>query len=91
MNDDNYSMCKLYKHVHRCEMYTHILPEYLKIYLLQFIIGAYQLPANNKFNSISVDVHICTICDKEVKGDEINFTFECDRETLHTNIYYIIY
>ena len=22
---------------------------------------------------------ICTICDKAVKGDEIHFTFECDR------------
>ena len=32
VNDDNYySMYDLYKQVHRCEMYTHVLPEYLNI------------------------------------------------------------
>ena len=36
--------------------------------------------ANNKFdNNISINEQICTICDKAVKGDEIHFTFECDR------------
>ena len=79
VNDDNYSMYKLYKHVHICEMYTHVSPEYLKIALFQFRIGTYKLPANNKFNNISIDEQICTICDKAVKGDEIHFTFECDR------------
>ena len=52
------------------------LPEYLKIALFQFRIGTYKLPANNKFNNISIDEQICTTCDK---GDEIHFTFECDR------------
>ena len=65
--------------MHRCETYTHILSEYLKIALFQFRIGTYKLPANNKFNNISIDEQICTICDKAVQGDEINFTFECDR------------
>ena len=37
------------------------------------------MPANNKFNNISIDEQICTICDEAVKGDEIHFTFECDR------------
>ena len=79
VNDDNYSMYKLYKHVHRCEMYTHVLPEYLKIALFQFRIGTYSLPASKKFNNTSIDEQICTICDKAVQGDEIHFTFECDR------------
>ena len=80
MSNDNYSMYKLYKHAHICEMYTHVLPEYLKIALFQFRIGTYKLPANNKFNDkmISIDEQICTICDKAIKGDEIHFTFECD-------------
>ena len=68
VNDANYSMYKLYKHVHRCEMYTHVLPEYLKIALFQFRIGTYKLPANNRFSNISIDDKICTICDKAVKA-----------------------
>ena len=75
VNNDNYSMYKLYKHVHRCEMYTHVLPEYLKIALFQFRIGTYSLPASKKFNNTSIDEKICTICDKAVQGDEIHFTF----------------
>ena len=41
--------------------------------------SAYKLPANNKFNNITIDEQICTTFDKAVKGDEIHFTFECDR------------
>ena len=59
VNDDNCCIYKLYKHVHRCEMYTHVLPQYLKIALFQFRIGTYKLPANNKFNNISIDEQIC--------------------------------
>ena len=66
VNDDNYSMYKLYKHMHRCKMYTNVLPEYLKIALFQFRIGTYKLPANNELNNISIDEQLCTICDKAV-------------------------
>ena len=46
VNDDNYSMYKLHKHVHRCEMYTpHVSPEDLKIALFQFRRGTHKLPA----------------------------------------------
>ena len=34
---------------------THVSQEYLKIALFQFRIGTYKLPANKKFNNISVD------------------------------------
>ena len=47
--------------------------------LFQFRIGTYELPATNKFSNISVGEQICTICDKAVRGDKINFTFERDR------------
>ena len=66
---------KLYKYVNSCEMYTHVLPEYIMIALIQFRTGTYKLPANNKFNNISINEQICTICDKAVKGDEIHFIF----------------
>ena len=60
--------------------YTEILPEHLKKALIQFRMGTYTLPVNNRkhFNVPRADRHYTT-CDKSVMGDEIHFLHECTK------------
>ena len=48
--------------------------------LIQFRIGTYILPVNNRNQlDVSRSERICRICDEGVIGDEINFLFECQK------------
>ena len=70
----------MYKYSHGKEKYTEILSEHLKKALIQFRMGTYKLPVNNRkhFNIPRADRH-CTTCDKSVMGDEIHFLYKCTR------------
>ena len=78
--DSNTMVYKTYKYSHGKEKYTEILPKHLKKALIQFRMGTYKLPVNNRkrFNVPRADRH-CTICDKCVMGDEIHFLYECTK------------
>ena len=67
-------MYKTFKYSHGKEKYTEILPEHLKKALIQFRMGTYTFPVNNRkhFNVPRADRHRTT-CDKSVMGDEIHF------------------